>query len=424
MTTCTQDIQAKIDAGEVSSIARLLPFTAMVIDIGIGNNQLFVFEIIDFQTADFEINLVPLFPPTSVGVVVTFYQLEEDDTFINLGSALITELSMNFQKDFSAGTYFVCISSQTFSYGGTFQGNFTTYPITVKFSPTAETGGLAVCDLTVPQPDRECSIPLIYEIVDGELPEGLTMTVNGNIEGILPNLDCIEYTDDLSPSQGWYFEFGNQWEPWGLQWRFKVKLWAEGFEENGVEQWFCIRVHNNWSWDKDHFTDNEPYSKTVRAKIQDEQIGTPIESICPPCEDSVEIQFEPEPTLSSPCDCDEESDDEARKVLEFLEWYNRVIDNPNNSPEVELFISNFRQSPQFADLMEKAGLGDELLTDAELESRSVNLIIRAYQEMLDNDGRGATDIDSIMIRLRDEENQKLPTTLFVSTGVYASFDLE
>lgn len=409
MPTCVQSLQSKIDQGTLDSIEQLTPETNMSIYITSSVKQLFRVEIVKQETAKFTISLVTQQQPTNIGVTVTFYQIGTGNVIINLGSAQITEMILEFQKDFSPGTYYICIGSTTFTYTGTFRGEFAGYQIYALMKPNAFHGqALNPVEVIFPPGERVCNKVLWYQILEGSLPPGLIMTQLGRIEGILPNMDCIDENADLSPSQNWYYNLGSSWQPWGRQWRFFVRVWIWDYPEAISEQWFCIRIHNNWSWDRDNF--KPPFEYDI---IEPDPVSPPRlpEEIC------CEPQPEPEPFVPAIvpqlCPCDGETPTEQAIQLNFLQWYQSVLLNPpgESNPHIQSFIDNFKDTDYFKQMMTESGLESEMYTFEELELKAVEQRIEYYMSQLNADGRGSEDIDTIMLTLKDEENQKLPITI-------------
>lgn len=409
MPTCQQSIQSKIDQGQLDSITQLAPNTAMPINMTSSVKQLFILEIVRQETARFTISLVSEFQPTNIGVTVSFYQLGEGNVIIPLGSVLVTEMILDFQKDFTPGVFLICIGSNSFTYTGTFIGVFTGYPIYAKFVPTANSGTALSVDMTVPLPDRVCNKTLYFSILEGSLPPGLTMTELGNIYGVLPNMDCIDDNAELSPSQNWYYNLDGAWFPWGRQWRFLIKTWVGEYPDANTTRWFCIRVHNNWSWDRDNF--KPPFEYEV-VSVEEEQPDPLPELCCEPLPETPPFVPTPLPVL---CPCDSESEFEKATTLNFLQWYENHLKRPSDSPYVQAFVDNFKTTETYAKLMIEAGKEDELSTPLERELKAVEKLIKSYLDAL-VDGRGEDDIDTQMLAMRDLENQKLPITVLSQSG--------
>lgn len=248
-----------------------------------------------------------------------------------------------------------------------------------------------------------------YKIIEGSLPDGLQMSSTGDITGVLPSLDTVK---NLSSSENWYYSVNNSWHPWGHQWRFKVRAWVVDSPNINIEQWFCIRVYNNWSWERDklkaeiqkaneqEFIDVKKNTVDVSNKNDNAPISNPVITI---------------PT--SLCPCEDENNQEKNEVLNFLKWYNDIkIDaSKENNPFIQKFIDNFKKTDYYDKMINKSGLADEKLSKEEKEKKSVESLIAYYNSKLKN-GRGEEDTDYIMLNLKDKENQKLPITIFALSG--------
>lgn len=418
MATCSQSIRDKIDTGQIETISEVLPNTLIDISMSASVKQLLRLIIVRQETAQFTISLTSTVAPTNVGVTISIYQIAGNNVLL-LGSVLVTEMITDFQKDFSPGEYIICIGSLAINYRGTFIGQFTGYPTYAKMVPNAATGSaFNSFDLSFEHIDKQCDKLLYYEIVDGALPDGLQMTLAGNIWGILPNMDCTDDNTDLSPSQNWYYEMDDTWQPWGRQWRFKIKLWLADDEETWTDRWFCIRIHNNWSWDRD----NRPPIE-YEEEIVDEVMAEPIQNLC--CENEDPEPFALRPLPPTLCPCEEEADGEQKAVINFLKWYESVLVDPTNegNPHILEFIDNFRKTAYFRTMMDKAGVSDSLLSFEEKEKRAVKGLIEFYTSQLVDGKRRENDIDYIMLELKDAENQKLPITILTQSGSTLYADL-
>lgn len=409
MPSCLQSIQSKIAQGQLDSITQLPTNTIMPISMTSSGKQLFILEIVRQETAKFTISLVSEFQPTNIGVTVTFYQLLDNNTIVTLGSVLVTEMILDFQKDFSPGQFIICIGSTSFSYTGTFLGLFTGFPIYAKLKPEVHTGAALSLSMNVPLPDRVCRKTLYFSILEGSLPPGLEMTELGNIYGVLPNMDCIDDNAELSPSQNWYYDLDGAWFPWGRQWRFLIKTWVGDYPDANTTRWFCIRVHNNWSWDRDNF--KPPFDYEVTS-MEDIEQPTLVELCCEPAEEPPPFVPTPLPVL---CPCDSESEFEKATTLNFLQWYENNLKNPSDSPYIQAFIDKFKTTETYTELMIAAGKEDELSTPLERELKAVEKLIKSYLDAL-IEGRGKDDIDTQMLAMRDLENQKLPLTALSQSG--------
>lgn len=463
MPTCARSIQNKIDADEVLTITELFPSTITPISFNATIKQLFRLESSKIDTAIFTIALQSTIPIGNIGVTITFYSYnEEAKTFQNIGSSIITEMTMTFQKDLSIGKFFICIASSFYAYTGTLVYTLAGYVSSARLFPIAYSGQNCQAILTISELPHVCDQPLFFHLVEGYLPPGLRLTLYGNIEGLLPNMDCIEENKLLSPSVNWYFNKGDYWDSWKRRWIFKVRVWIPQFlpiflypdiysgftftvdsiftNNNHEEEiynvtsgeiasanltkefaffgavsyeWFCIAVINNWSWDKDHF-DRLPDEIILESieEVPDTSIPSPEEPCCEEVEP--EPSFVPKPIELSSCPCEQGGTQEEKHLELFIQWY-RENSSKDPSDYMFSFINNFKGSALYDRLMKETGLSEELITERQRTEQAEE---QASQERLSAqiEGRNVEDYDYIMLSMRDKENEKLPITLYSTSG--------
>lgn len=415
MSNCDQIIQTKINLNILDTIPVLIPNENTSISLSPNLKTLFFINVNGYQTTTFTISLLSNIPPTNIGISVNFYQLNNNNTFIYLGSANITEMIMTFQKDFSPGTFIICISSQFYTYSGFFKGIFISYPLYVKFTPEMENGENMTFDLIFSYIERKCNKLLYYTLIDGEIPHGMTFLQNGSLYGVLPDMDCIEQNKNLSPSHDWYYKYGksNTWFPWGRQWRFKIRVWIADTPEIFVDQWFCLRIFNNWSWNHIKFQDvfNDDNIILDRKYIEKKEKQISIKSIDLCCEKKEKIKPKTKP-INKLCPCDNNNNDiltdEQSLLLKIIEWNEQIniYDNIPHDPHIKEFIIDFRKTEYY-----KNSITDDNLTQLEKEQKLVNKIIEDYTKSLNEDGRNNNDLDTLIEELKKIENQKLPITI-------------
>jgi hypothetical protein len=416
MPNCSQTIQTLIESNQLENVTQLYPSVVTPLSITSTIKQLFRIDTIGTETIQFNISLQTTQPRIGVGVTVNFFSIINQTQILSLGSVIIDEDQMSFQKDLQPGAYLICIGSASVSYTGTLTGLFTSGISTARLFPTAYAGSTVEISLSSP-PAPGCSRLLLFDMLAGSLPPGVVLLSSGIIFGVLPNMDCLEETEDLSPSQNWYYQIDNTWQPWGNQWRFHVRVWVADYPLEAVdERWFCLRIYNNWSWDKDNFHKPLVYEEELPIE-KPEPIILDKELCCEPVE---EVVFKPM-AIPRICPCEEENSIEQVTVLNFLQWYKDVLLFPNDSPETKAFLDNFKQTELYRSMMDKAGLENSTLTREEKELIAVNALIKQYMAKLDG-GRNKDDIDYIMLQNKDIENQKLPLTLMSFSGEVMSIE--
>lgn len=421
MTTCSVQVNNLVATGDIWGQVYLMANTSQNIFISPNNNQIFLLEIREQETAGFTLNLQSFSSPTNIGVTISFFELR-NNTVLSLGSVLVNELNTTFQKDFTPGFYVICIRTTFFTYIGNFTGNFASYQVYAILVPRAYTGEVSnPLDLEFHFERKKCTLPLQFELIDGSLPPGITFLSTSQSFGVLPNMDCVEDNEKLSPSQNWYSEhpIDFTWHPWGRQWNFQVKVWIVERPEISTTKWFCIRIKNNWSWDRDAFI--IPTDLEEQFDVEIKPVPLPVDLCCE--EEEEEIQFIPE-VVPELCECDRQDSDEEKIVANFLEWYVNVIENEEeqNNPHIKEFIDNFRKTEYYRDIIRKAGLEHTLYTQDELEKKAFTLVIASYEKQLINNRR-KEDIDYIMLDMQYKENQKLFTTPLGNCGEFCDIEL-
>lgn len=308
MASCATLLQNKIDSNDIDSITSLISNVRMPLNISRTIKQLFKLEISKIDTAVFNIELYSNNPIGNVGVTITIYYYNtENNTITSVGNIYITEMMMSFQKDFTPGTFFICISSSYNTYYGFLTGIFAGYIPQARMHPRFYSGERLSTELTKTFLQPTCNQPLRFELVDGSLPPGIRLNAIGHVEGLIPDMDCIEENSNLPPSFNWFYHNENEWGSWSKRWLFKVRTWIphlgpiiiadakpicgetcyvdylitasindpEIYEMKTGEllnldlyvknywgpeafELFCLNVFNNWSKDKDHFDDLPP----------------------------------------------------------------------------------------------------------------------------------------------------------------------
>lgn len=154
---------------------------------------------------------------------------------------------------------------------------------TAKIATTFWAGEYLVGELTTKRkPVGECKEELEYEMIDGELPPGLKLLPSGIIEGVVENLDCVPTTnkdETYSPSFNWYFSnHDGMSQSWARRWRFKVRVKIKNMADTYVDEWFCLKVFNNWSLDAaiyDSATDDDTVILDEYKSVKLQELSQP-----------------------------------------------------------------------------------------------------------------------------------------------------
>jgi len=415
MATCLESINGM---GSITSLTEVFPNTVTPFSVTSSANRLFRLQSPTFQTVRFSFNLTS----NPWNTVFTVYRWQNNQATV-IGSANINSAVVSFSMDFLQGDYIICVRPGTAApQEGSLVAQFTGYSQVANLQLNVGEGATASANVTTPTKPRECNEALFFEILEGELPPGLSMDFLGTIKGWLPNLDCLE--DSPSPAVNWYFtdNDGTAW-PWGRQWRFRVRVWVDGMkEESNAEEWFCVKIHNNWTFDLENFIEQSPFEKVHEVRVVD---APPVlEPVCMPCEQMKdEVQFIPQPVNTECLPC--QNPTEANRVdlvpiptelahlqpNEVVAWYVANKDLISDNPYINKFIQDLETSDVFQILLGKYGYKEENL-DADLEYA----VASNYQNYLQlaeirlDPTMDPNNLAVLMAQWRDYMNQTLPTT--------------
>ncbi len=415
MATCIESID---NMGSIGALPEVFPNTINSFEVSVAKNALFRLQSPMFQTVAFTFNL----SGNVWNSVFTVYSWS-NGVATPIGSANIRSAIVSFTMDFPVGDYIICIRPGTANpQSGTFVASFTGYSQVANLQLNFFDGANLDAIVSGPPPKpRECNEALFFEILEGELPPGLQMDFMGTITGLLPNLDCLE--DSPSPAVNWYFtdNDGTAW-PWGRQWRFKVMVWVDGLKDTAYkEEWFCVKIHNNWTFDLDNFMEQSPFENVHNIRVV--EAPKVLEPECAPCEQMRETQFIPQPVneVCEPC----KNSTEANKVelipipveLSHIEpndvvaWYVANKDVPTDNQYITKFLHDLETSDVFQIMLAKYGY-EEAKEDSDLEY-AVATNYQNYLQLAEirlDPNMDPNNLSVLMAQWRDYMNQALPTT--------------
>lgn len=417
---------------------------------------LYKFEIFEFQTISFMTNILAGYEGGSINVIAGIYSIDTE-TPISLGNSIINEQIQTFQKDIKAGKYVICLYTRTTGpFYGQITGNFYNYINWVKFDFTFYNGNyVPPLELIFRLRGISCPVPIIYELIEGELPPGLELLQGGRIQGIPENMDCREENKELSPSINWFGKVGEGkdeiWIPWGRVYRFKVKIYLPGYPLAINEQWFSIRVYNNWSLDRDKFVNNLPLSyeethivKTLIDPIipiddnslcitqsvsKQEEISQSNSTLCEICSDNNDNKYLlldkelPEYIIDIPTSLGEMS------LSELIIWWKSQISllDTSISPDIKEFILYLKENKDFQELLKSENYmtNDELLIKHEKEQEllllsDVEFYLKQQKEKLIS-GRNITDSDFKILNNKKTTDNLFELSFYIFYG--ESFDI-
>lgn len=282
MANCVTTIQALIASSQILNQTQIYSNTVTPIFLTQTSPCILLLESKSTQTITFNISGASTAGAGSpVNLLLTIYSYINGSA-TSIGSINLLNANSSFQKDFGSGTYIFCIASQNAAgFNGTLVGTFVGFPTVASMATVAYFGTSMQSSLYQPPPAPSvCNQPIWFQLVQGSLPPGITLQLNGVIQGVFPNLDCVDDQNPYSPAVNWFYDAGGAIAPVGRQWRFQVKCWLQFFPDVVAYQWFCIRIYNDWSLDRNNFL-AQPKVKTVTiAKIVD---PAPLPELCQPC---------------------------------------------------------------------------------------------------------------------------------------------
>lgn len=416
MATCLTTINAILSGGLVPTLPVFLNNTVNTFEFAAGSNSVYYLEAFSFQSTTFQLTDVPSGVSTP-NFQITIYLLSDDLlTATSIGTVNVVDLITSFPKDLNVGKYLFCFHTNAGLYTGTIIPSVVDYHTTSYLSPRAYQGTNLQATLPYIRPPKPCSEVMYFEQVGGSLPPGIELDGLGRLFGQLPNLDCISDDDPLSPSQNWWWtaEDGTT-NPWGRQWRFQVKTWVASYPFTPVTSWLCISVVNNWSYDRDNFAAQVPFTQDVTVASITPPKKLP-KVLCAPCDAppaaGVIMTPKPLPVVDPSCpDCQAVYDipAEAIQVRSASDAIQFFLDHQNDEfccQAIQDFIQSLKTNPIFIQLLAQMGYGIQ-------QSGFTAVATVTNSQLVLNklvDGRNADDLDYLMLQLRDQVNQSLPTT--------------
>lgn len=427
MATCTDTVNQILATHQVPSLPVFFANTVNLFNFQAGNNGVYFMDVPIFQSTLFQVST------SFTGVIlpnftISIYSVDDAFTVATLlGTVNITNVNSSFPKDMTTGKYLFCFNALAGSYTGTITPIVTGYSTSAQLSPRAYEGTNFQATIPYIRPPKPCFETMYFQIVDGSLPPGLQMDGLGRIFGQLPNLDCVHDDDPLSPSVNWFYENldGNA-DPWGRQWRFKVKAWVASYPVTAVEQWMCISVVNNWDFDKNNFASQTPFQHDIEVQTTVAPKTLPL--MCTPCSAPPEATI---PSLASlpvidpscPTCTVYDIPAEATRIKSANDAVNFFLEHQNDTfccQEIQDFIAALKTDKNFQQLLAQSGYGFSV------EGATAIAQITGNQLVLNTliNGRNATDLDYLMQQWRDEVNQSLPTTIVSITGESTQVSLQ
>jgi hypothetical protein len=425
MANCLPFLTEVVGTGQVMTLDWLNHDTISSLVFARNDCKSYVMSFDVFTVVDFVANVTPT-ASSSFSYDVKMYRVV-GAVMTEVATVVVADHSASFSKEFTAGTYLICFQTTSFtSFDGTILPVFRGYQRYAVLEVLLGCGASTSIALDDCRPPRDCSAELAFELIEGSLPPGLRMNGAGVVQGIAPNLDCIDDTAHLPPAQNWSFEHNDQtYHPWGKQWRFKVRVAIAEMPEVYTEEWFCVKIHNNWSLDRDNFLSQAPFvfevfEETSQAVEIPQLCPTPIvepwvpTTIMLPCPDGTPPKFVAEPVNPTLCDSCGKEEATQRFNMPFgvpsigSEGFEAWLEGleGSQSPEVREFVVKLKESPLYQLHLQSYPI--------EVRQEWREVVIRTYVD----------DPHHLFTAWRLEENQRLPWTVEVVCSEHLHVELE
>lgn len=424
MPSCSKSISDRLANNTINSL--------IFLENGIINNILFlglnnVLLRLDLQNNDTLRFNLSLNNTSTINVLVSIYKLNlNTNTFSLIGSITTNDVFTSFTKALLQGEYVICIyAKNTASYTGTIQAIFSNFIPQARLSCNFYYGFNVLSNLTKPIITSPCTHPLYYELVDGVLPEGITLLSTGILQGILPNLDCMPSNNDLSPSSNWFNQLQSGISyPWGRAWRFKIRVSILGQPDIFKEQWLSIRVYNNYDLENKNFKSLLPLQNYYDIVIEQENdiIKLP-DTLCETCNiiDNITVIDNNDTEILYPITDISyiKLPNQLLNIIDVMSWYNNTNLNEYliqyNDLETKNFINKLKTDLVFKRILVKLGkeVQSENIDFSNMNYSITNnngfIILETNIQTHDihNINRNNTDLDVNYIANKDDINSSL-----------------
>lgn len=427
MATCLESFTS---AGAIDNIPVIYPNTLTPWTATGSTNSLFRIESQGAQTITFSVNV----SSSPVGVAFTLFRVMPSGSLSSTGTSLVTSPNSVFTFEVLSGTYVICVHRTGFiNQTGSIIASFITRPFYQTFPLQAHAGeACLLTSIEVPKQDRDCFEPIFFDLIDGELPPGITLDKFGAVFGELPNLDCLP--DALAPSVGFFEEIDGVRYPFGRMWRFKVRIYTASTKPEEIkEAWFCIRVHNNWSLDTDNFLEQAPFEKLVGITVIEEIER--LNDLCVPCDSQAPIEkFVPRPLTDENCaPCKAQNQNTRVSLIEIPEelcdiptenlgaWFVNIDASKIENKYIKDFYESLNNSTEFKILLSKMGYAPE-------ENENEFAIVNTFDNFLQITVTEPTETDpdsyaGLVEQWRKIQNQNLPFYVTIRGGENASITI-
>lgn len=342
---------------------------------------------------------------SSPHITIRVYRIHANNKVYSADTYDAWQWISRFAVSLSAGSYIFSISAKDdvdFRWELNRQHFIQAYEIKGILSD-GEYGIVEKLDVPKHRPPAECHEPLRYELIDGELPKALKLAKNdGMIYGIIDDQDCGPSDD--SPSFNWFYDNHDGLpQAWAKIYRFKLRVMLRRDPSVYHDDWFCIRVYNNWTHDRIEY---EKSIEAIEREVELVQTDDPYTvSLAPQAIQEVRRQAQAkcevcqDPTMTY----DEEIIElDARLDFHFpFELRDYFI---RNQMEPSRMMARLHNARLFRAAMFEEHPGN---IRYELDLKPERIIIRKYELEV----RNFDDFDAKLIASRNTQNQKRENTL-------------
>lgn len=399
-------------------------------DFHVKRNSLFIRKFV-LSKNDTVSTILELLSAETVNLKISFYSIV--GTVVKpLSSTTMSDWTLSFNKEFTAGQMIVFEIESKYDITGKGILKVTNFsPVAFFNFKIMVSSWISGFDIVVKRKPIECHENLSYELIEGELPDGLRLTVDGRLVGIGPNLDCLEDTQNLSPSFNWFYSNNDgHTQAWAKQWRFKLKVSITSQPDVYYEEWFCIKVYNNWSYDRDNFKDQEltehtftPSTEIKLTALEQLELLCPVDYVDPFVpediikQNTININYKHVVECHSCNDPTRKRTEETydipvghkiRSPHELIKFY---INNKNNYDILIMNLHNSSILPKIIESMDDETINKTETYEIKIDGNKITLI-----QYVSTEDRAFTDVDDILISIRNTENQSLPVSPFVYQG--------
>lgn len=334
---------------------------------------------------------------TSPTITIDVYRIHDNGKVYTASQYVTWQWTSQIPVSLEAGSYIFSIKSNTevsFNFDLGRSGFIQQYNPRPEF---ADGDLLVIRDFVIQKKivEVECNEPLSYDLVEGELPPSLKLAKHdGVIYGIIDDMDCGPEGD--SASFNWFYDnHDGISQAWAKVYRFKLRVHLRRDPAVYRDEWFCIKVYNNWTRDAERYVEEiqrayelietDGYTVSLDLSEVPEEMKHNPDAKCEVCQDPT-MHYDEE-VINIPEILD------LRFPFELKEYFER------NQNEPSKFILTLHNSRLFKDAIYHSPSDGR--TRYEFSMTRTQVTIRKYKLEI----RNFDDFDTKLIASRNIENQ-------------------